>query len=173
MGKGLNLQKCWEISESLHSQSVLKSKRYSYNQDTDGSLDAYIQIRSSWCGMRSRQRQRRGKDEMHTERIDIGKAVKEFRKEHNTTKEQLAETLRISVSYLEKIEAGRRPGMDTYQKLLDLLEADMVIHRQIETVQEKCAGKVKEILLDSTEAQAVFMTSIMEAVAQNIKLVLT
>lgn len=110
---------------------------------------------------------------MHKERINIGKAVKKFRKEHNVTKEQLAERLRISVSYLEKIEAGsKRPGMDTYQKLLDLLDADMVIHKKIETVQEKCAGKVQEILLDSTEAQAVFMTNMVEAMAQNIELVM-
>ncbi len=109
---------------------------------------------------------------MHTEGIDIGKAVKELRKERNITKEQLAEMLRISVSHLEKIEAGsRRPGMDTYQKLLELLEADMVIHKKIETVQERCAGKVQEILLSSTEAQAIFMTNMVEALAQNIKLV--
>lgn len=109
---------------------------------------------------------------MHKERINIGKAVKEFRREHNITKEQLAERLGISVSYLEKIEAGnKRPGMDTYQKLLDLLDADMVIHKQIETVQEKCAGKVQEILLGSTEAQAVFMAEMVEAMAQRIKLV--
>lgn len=31
---------------------------------------------------------------MHKERINIGKAVKEFRKEHNITKEQVAEILR-------------------------------------------------------------------------------
>ncbi len=52
---------------------------------------------------------------MHKEPINVGKAVKEFRKECNITKEQLAERLRISVSYLEKIEAGsKRLGMNTY-----------------------------------------------------------
>ena len=72
----------------------------------------------------------------------------------------------MSVSYLEKIEAGnKRPGMNTYQKLLNLLEADMVIHKKIETVQE--------ILLGSTEAQAVFMADMVEAMARNIKLVVT
>ena len=109
---------------------------------------------------------------MHKEPINIGKAVKELRKERNITKEQLVERLRISVSYLEKIEAGsKRPGMNTYQKLLDLLEADMVIHKKFETVQEKCAGKVQAILPGSTEAQAVFMADMVEAMARNIKMV--
>lgn len=63
--------------------------------------------------------------------------------------------------------------MDTYQKLLNLLEADMVIHKKTETVQEKCARKVQEILLSSTEAQAIFMANMVEAMAQNITQVVT
>ncbi|MCI9073806.1 MAG: helix-turn-helix domain-containing protein [Lachnospiraceae bacterium] len=109
---------------------------------------------------------------MYRSEIDIGKAVKELRKLRNITKEQLAESIGISVSHLEKIEAGtRRPGIDTYQRLLSILDADMVVHKEIETVQEKCAEKVQEILLNSTEAQAVFMTNVMEAMAQNMQLV--
>ena len=109
---------------------------------------------------------------MHRAEIDIGKAVKDLRKSRNITKEQLAESIGISVSHLEKIEAGaRRPGIDTYQRLLNILDADMVIHKEIETVQEKCAEKVQAILLNSTEAQAVFMTSVMETMAQNMQLV--
>ena len=50
---------------------------------------------------------------MYTEGIDIGKAVKELRKSRNISKEKLAENIGISVSHLEKIEAGaRRPGID-------------------------------------------------------------
>lgn len=48
-----------------------------------------------------------------------------------------------------------------------------MIHKKLETVQEKCAGKVQEILLGSTEAQAVFMADMVEAMARNIKLVVT
>ena len=61
--------------------------------------------------------------------------------------------------------------MNTYQKLLDLLEADMVIHKKFETVQEKCAGKVQAILLGSPEAQAVFMANVVGEMARNIELV--
>ena len=109
---------------------------------------------------------------MRAESIDIGEAIKELRKVQNITKEQLAEKTGISVSHLEKIEAGaRRPGMDTYQKILNNLNADMVIHKMTETVQEKCVVKAQEILLNSTETQAIFMTSVLEAMAQNIELV--
>jgi len=110
---------------------------------------------------------------MQTEGINIGEAIKELRKTRNITKEQLSERIGISVSHLEKIESGaRRPGMGTYQKLLNMLNADMVIHKQMETVQEKCAVKVQEILLNSTEAQAMFMTHMLEAMVQNIDLVI-
>ena len=109
---------------------------------------------------------------MRTESIDIGEAIKELRKVQNITKEQLAEKTGISVSHLEKIESGaRRPGIDTYQRMLNVLNADMVIHKVTETVQEKCVVKAQEILLNSTETQAVFMTSVLEALAQNIELV--
>ena len=43
------------------------------------------------------------------------------------------------------------PGMKTYQKLMELLDADMVVHKWMETVQEKCAGKEQKILLGNTE----------------------
>lgn len=68
---------------------------------------------------------------MHTEDVDIGKAIKELRKVRNITKEQLAERTGISVSHLEKIEAGsRRPGIGTYQKLLNILDAEIFIHKK-------------------------------------------
>lgn len=108
---------------------------------------------------------------MYKSQVDIGKAIRGYRKERSITKEQLAEQLKLSVSYVEKIEAGRVPGMKTYQKLMELLNANMVIHKETETIQEKCAEKIQKVLLSSTEAQAVFMTNMVEAMAQNIDLV--
>lgn len=110
---------------------------------------------------------------MRTDGISVGEAVKELRKARNITKEELAELAGISVSHLEKIETGARmPGIGTYQRLLKLLDADMVIHKETESVQEKCVGKVQTILLNSTEAQAVFMTNILETIARNIEMVI-
>lgn len=105
--------------------------------------------------------------------ISIGEAIKELRKIQNITKEQLSERIGISVSHLEKIEAGtRNPGINTYQKLLNVLNAELIIRKQIETVQEECAEKAQKILLGSTEEQAVFIVRMMEAMAQNIDLVI-
>ncbi len=110
---------------------------------------------------------------MQTEGFNIGEAIRELRREQNITKEQLAEQAGISVSHLEKIESGaRRPGIGTYQNLLRLLNADMVIHKEIQTVQEKCAAEVQQILLNSTEAQAVFMTRMLAAMAENMNAVI-
>lgn len=103
------------------------------------------------------------------EKMNIGEAIKELRKAQNITKEQLSEKTGISVSHLEKIESGaRRPGIDTYHRLLNMLNADIVIHKQMETVQEKCVIKIQEIILSSSEAQAIFMTRILESISQNI-----
>ena len=95
--------------------------------------------------------------------------IKNLRKSRKCTKEQLAEKIGISVSHLEKIESGaRKPEMDTYQKLLSILKADMVIQKETETIQEKCVVKAQEILLSSTETQAIFMTNILEVMAKYI-----
>lgn len=110
---------------------------------------------------------------MQTEGVNIGEAIRELRKKQNITKEHLAEKAGISVSHLEKIESGgRRPGMDTYQRLLKLLNADMVIRKEMETVQEKCAAAVRQILLNSTETQAIFMTHILETMAESMDTVI-
>lgn len=59
---------------------------------------------------------------MRMEGVKIGEAIKELRKIQNITKEQLSEKTGISVSHLEKIEAGsRNHGINTYQKLLYFL----------------------------------------------------
>ena len=48
----------------------------------------------------------------------------------------------------------------------------IVIHKQMETVQKKCATKVQEILLKSTESQAMFMAHIVEAMAEHVDMIL-
>ena len=109
---------------------------------------------------------------MRTDGTNIGETIRILRKERKISKAEMAETIGISVSHLEKIESGtRRPGIDTYQKILRVVGADMVIRNGAETVQEQCAEKIEEILMKSTEAQAVFMTKVLESMAQNMELV--
>ena len=69
--------------------------------------------------------------------------------------------IEISVSHLEKSESGvRRPGIDTYWKILDVLKVDIVIRNEMKTIQEQCAMKVQRILLNSTETQALLLLPI-------------
>ena len=75
----------------------------------------------------------------------------------------------ISKSYLKKIETGvRQPGVHIYQKMLEELEAVLVIVDIDRTVKGSCIAKAQEILMDSSEAQAGFMIKMMEYMSQNI-----
>lgn len=109
---------------------------------------------------------------MRTNSTNIGETIRLLRKAREISKSEMAEMIGISISHLEKIEAGtRRPGIDTYQKILKVVGADMVIRNGAETVQEQCAEKIEKILMKSTESQAVFMTKVVESMAQNMELV--
>lgn len=75
---------------------------------------------------------------MRTDSTNIGETIRLLRRAQNISREEMAEEISISMSHLEKIESGtRRPGMDTYQKILSLLGADTVIRNQMKTVQEQ------------------------------------
>lgn len=107
---------------------------------------------------------------MRTDSTNIGEIVRALRKARKISRAEMSELIGISISHLEKIESGaRRPGMDTYEKMLGVLEADVVIQNGIVTVQEKCAEKAQEILMGSTEEKALFMTKLLEFVAQHME----
>ena len=75
---------------------------------------------------------------MRTDSTNIGETIRLLRTARNISRAEMAEKIGISMSHLEKIESGsRRPGIDTYQKILELLGADTVIRNQMETVQEQ------------------------------------
>lgn len=100
---------------------------------------------------------------------NIGKIVRALRENKGITRRSLAETVGISDSYLKKIEAGTRlPGVHLYQKMLEELEAGLVIAEMDRTVKGICIAKAQDILLDSSEAQAEFMIKIMECMSQNM-----
>lgn len=82
----------------------------------------------------------------------------------------LSKAAGISESHLKKIETGvRLPGIDTYRKLLETLEAEIVIMDKEKTVKGSCAAKIYAILQGSTEEQAVFMAEVMECMAQSLE----
>lgn len=60
---------------------------------------------------------------------DIGETIRILRTERGISREELAERVGISRSHLNKIEADiKRPSIITYQKIMDILEADISIN---------------------------------------------
>ena len=109
---------------------------------------------------------------MRVNSMNIGEAIRILRTMRNISRTDMSEMIGISVSHLEKIESGaRRPGIDTYWKILEVLKVDMVIRNEVETVQEQCAMEVQGILLSSTETQALFLTKLLEFMIQNMEMV--
>lgn len=111
---------------------------------------------------------------MNRKGTDLGLTIRTLREGKGLTRTELSEAAGISESHLKKIEAGsRRPGIDTYQKIIEILGEDMMIAESAgDTVRGNCADRMREILMGSTEEQALFMTGLLEYVAQNIGLVL-
>lgn len=69
---------------------------------------------------------------MRTDSTNIGETIRLLRKAREIPKSEMAEMIRISISHLEKIEAGtKRPGINTYQKILEIVGADMVIRNGV------------------------------------------
>lgn len=100
--------------------------------------------------------------------IDLGERIRSLRKEKNYSRDYFAELIGISVSHLEKIETGdRRPGIGTFLKMLDVLDAHIEVD-DCRDVVGQCIGKTRNIFLKSTEEQAVFMLKVMECMAEHM-----
>lgn len=106
---------------------------------------------------------------MRGDGIDVGKRIRDLRKEKDVSREQLSEMTGISRSHIEKIEAGaRRPGIDSYCKILDALNAQIAIISEGGSTQEKSAARAQEIFMNSTAEQAAFMIHVLESMAEKI-----
>lgn len=103
---------------------------------------------------------------------DIGRTIRTLREAKKLSRDYFAEMIGISVSHLEKIETGgRRPGIGTFFKILDVLDADIVMYDEHDTIGQ-CASKMREIVLQSTEEQAVFMLRMTESIAENMHILM-
>lgn len=99
----------------------------------------------------------------------LGETIRNLRMARGMTRAELAETVGISESHLNKIEAGtRQPGITTYQKVIDALGAEVVIKDDNETLQGKCAAKARDIMWNSTEKKAVYLTKMLITMAENL-----
>lgn len=104
---------------------------------------------------------------------NLGKAIRTLRETKGMSRADLSEIANISESHLKKIEAGaRNPGISTYQKIMEVLEADIITKSgEKRSVKGNCVMKAQEILMDCTEAQALYLVKVLEFSAQNIKFV--
>lgn len=104
---------------------------------------------------------------------NLGEAIRLLRESKGMTRAALSEAAEISESYLKKIESGiRQPGIKSYQKIVSALGMEIVIRNEENSVKGSCIAKAQEILLSSTEKQAVFITHIMEVMAAEIESVI-
>lgn len=109
---------------------------------------------------------------MGSESTGLGFAVRSLRETKGMSRRELACAVGISESYLKKIENGHRnPGVETYQKIMKVLDADIAIRNSDGTVKGECAARAHKVFLDSTEKQAVFLIQVLEFMAQSIKAV--
>ena len=107
-----------------------------------------------------------------TEITNLGEDIRILRKAKKMTRAELAERIGISESHMNKIEAGaRKPGISTYQRIMEELGANWVIKDSNDTLKGKCARRVEKILWEGTDEQAVFLTNIVECMAKNFELV--
>ncbi len=106
---------------------------------------------------------------MNVRSTNIGKIVRALRENRGITRPGLAQAVGISESYLKKIETGvRQPGVHLYQRMLEELEAVLVIVDIDRTAKGSYIAKAQEILMESSEAQAEFMIKMLEYMSQNI-----
>lgn len=100
---------------------------------------------------------------------DIGEIIRILRTERRMSREELAERVGISRSHLNKIEADiKRPSIITYQKIMDVLEADISIRDEEETEKGKCVAKAKDILMNRSEKEVKYLVKILECAADNL-----
>lgn len=104
------------------------------------------------------------------EDTDLGVTVKKLRKAKGMSRVELSEAAGISESHLKKIENGaRRPGIGTYQKVIAVLEADIVIRGVAGTVKGDCTARAQKVFMESTEAQALYLVKVLENMAEGLR----
>ncbi len=64
---------------------------------------------------------------MNQNGTELGLTIRMMREKKGMTRPELAEAAGISESHLKKVETGsRRPGIDTYQKIIRILGEDVI-----------------------------------------------
>ena len=108
---------------------------------------------------------------MGSESTGLGLAVRSLRETKGMSRRELARAAGISESYLKKIENGHRnPGLETYKKITEVLDADIAIRNSDGTVKGDCTARAQKVFLKITEAQAVYLVQVLEYMAENMRM---
>ena len=85
---------------------------------------------------------------------------------------ELAERVGISRSHLNKVAADiKRPSILTYQKIMDVLKADISIQNEAKTEKGKCVAKAMDILMNRSEKEVEYLVKMLQCAADNLDMV--
>lgn len=104
------------------------------------------------------------------EGTNMGITFKKLRQTKGMSLGELSAAVGISESHLKKIEAGiRQPGIKTHQRMIAVLEVDIVINNAGGTVKGECTARAQKVFLESTEAQALYLVKVLEYMAHDLR----
>jgi len=101
--------------------------------------------------------------------IRMADMIRTLRQQRGITRAELAESVGVSEAHISKIEAGtKRPGIDTYEKIMRAFQADIEIKLIPETIKGKCMYRIQKIIEKYTDKQVTVMTNILENISKEI-----
>ena len=104
---------------------------------------------------------------------DLGTLIRDLWEARGIARSELAEQAGVSISHLEKIEAGQRsPGMGTFIKIMVELDVNISLHSNGKTVQEKCIIAMQDIVSDCTEGEARYLAHMVKCMADSFPLMI-
>lgn len=67
-----------------------------------------------------------------------------------------------------KQQEEAKPSMETYERIMETLGAEVRLKDDETSLNGKCLAKIRESILEKTEAQALFIIGIVEYVSEYI-----
>lgn len=103
---------------------------------------------------------------------DLGELIRSLRDARGFSRRELAEQSGVSLSHLEKIEAGNRnPGMDTFVKLMVELDVNITLYSIGNTVHEKSILAIQDVFLGCSEGEVRYLVHMVKCLAAGFPLI--
>lgn len=99
----------------------------------------------------------------------MAEMIKKLRAIKGLSRATLAEQVGVSENHIAKIEAGiKRPGIDTYEKIMSAFEADITVRLKPDTLRGECMQRVQNIMERYPENKLLVLTNIFENTIKEI-----